>query len=142
MYILDTNVVSELRKAAKADANVQVWARGVPATSLFVSVITLLELELGVMQMERRDAKQGTLLRNWLEQHVLPAFHDRALAVDAAVARQCAHLPVPDPRSERDALITATAMVHGMTVVTRNVADFRAMPVTVFNPWVAVGSRR
>ncbi|MBK7899594.1 MAG: type II toxin-antitoxin system VapC family toxin [Azonexus sp.] len=139
MYLLDTNVVSELRKihVGKADANVATWARSVDASELFVSAITLLELELGVLALERRDPGQGAQLRMWLEQQVLPEFSARTLPVDTAVARRCARLHVPDKRSERDALIAATALVHGMTVVTRNVVDFQGTGVPVLNPWAA-----
>ena len=137
MFVLDTNVVSELRKAkaGTADKNVVAWADSVVAGSLFLSVITLLELETGVLLVERRDAAQGAVLRTWLGSHVLPAFAGRVLAIDVAVAHRCASLHVPDRRSERDALIAATAMVHGMTVVTRNVADFEPTGVTILNPW-------
>ncbi|CDG16653.1 PilT protein, N-terminal [Xenorhabdus doucetiae] len=137
MYVLDTNVVSELRKirAGKADPKVAAWAESVEATDLFVSAITIMELELGVLLIERKDATQGGMLRAWLEQHVLPEFAGRTLPVDTAVAQRCARLHVPDKCSERDALIAATALVHGMTVVTRNVADFRSTGVTILNPW-------
>ncbi|MDX7988973.1 type II toxin-antitoxin system VapC family toxin [Xenorhabdus sp. 12] len=137
MYVLDTNVVSELRKirAGKANPNVTKWAENVDATSLFVSTITIMELELGVLLIERKDATQGAMLRVWLEQHVLPEFSERSLSVDTAVAQRCARLHVPDKCSERDALIAATALVHGMTVVTRNVADFQPTGVTILNPW-------
>lgn len=137
MYLLDTNVVSELRKLrlGKADANVAAWAQGVDAADLFVSAITILELELGVLSVERKDAAQGAMLRAWLEQRVLPEFCARILPVDTAVARRCARLHVPDRRSERDALIAATALVHGMAVVTRNVADFEPTGVPLVDPW-------
>lgn len=137
MYVLDTNVVSEARKvrAGKADKNVARWMEDVDATHLFVSAITILELELGVLSLERKDPIQGAVLRAWLEQHVLPEFAGRTLAVDMAVAQRCARLHVPDRQSERDALIAATALVHGMTVVTRNVADFRSTGVAILNPW-------
>lgn len=137
MYVLDTNVVSELRKVrlGKADANVAAWAQLVDAADLFVSAITIMELELGVLSIERRDAAHGALLRSWLEQHVLPEFATRTLPVDTAVAQRCARLHVPDKRGERDALIAATALVHGMAVVTRNVADFEPTGVTIINPW-------
>lgn len=138
-FLLDTNVVSELRKAksGKAHPSVTAWASKVPAGSLYLSAITLLELEMGVLLVERRDAAQGTIMRTWLDGHVLPAFAGRVLAVDAAVALQCARLHVPDKLSERDAMIAATALVHGMTVVTRNVADFEASGVPLLNPWLA-----
>jgi predicted nucleic acid-binding protein len=136
MYLLDTNVVSELRKAkaGKAAPSVTQWATRIPAASLFLSVITILELETGMLLVERRDPVQGALLRAWIEDHVLTAFSGHILAVDLAVARQCAKLHIPDPRADRDALIAATALVHGMIVVTRNVTDFAGVPV--FNPWV------
>ncbi|EIE2769421.1 type II toxin-antitoxin system VapC family toxin [Salmonella enterica subsp. enterica serovar Rubislaw] len=137
MYVLDTNVVSELRKArtGKIDANVAAWAESIDASALFVSSITIMELELGILSVERRDATQGSRLRSWLEQHVLPEFSGRTLPVDTAVALRCARLHVPDKRSERDAIIAATALVHGMTVVTRNVADFEPTGVAIINPW-------
>ena len=138
--MLDTNVVSELRKvqSGKANANVSAWARSVDAADLFVSAITILELELGVLSLERKDATQGALLRTWLERQVLPEFSERTLPVDTAVAQRCAQLHVPNPRSERDALIAATALVHGMAVVTRNVADFAPTGVPLINPWEAL----
>jgi predicted nucleic acid-binding protein len=95
----------------------------------------LLEIEMGALRIARRDAPQGAVLRAWIDSQVLPTFADRVLPVDAAVARRCAALHVPDLRSERDALIGATALVHGMTVVTRNQADFIPMGVALLNPW-------
>ena len=104
---------------------------------MFLSSITVLELERGTLLMERRDASQGAMLRSWLEDHVLPAFADRILPVDTLVALRCAALHVPNPRSYRDSLIAATAMVHGMTVVTRNISDYEATGVALLNPWEA-----
>ena len=140
MYLLDTNVLSELRKVrlGKADANLAAWAESVDAAELFVSAITIMELELGVLAIERKDTPQGAMLRAWLEQHVLPEFAGRTLPVDTAVAQRCARLHVPYKRGERDALIAATALVHGMAVVTRNVADFEPTGVAIVNPWEAV----
>ncbi|WP_200906926.1 type II toxin-antitoxin system VapC family toxin [Paracidovorax avenae] len=137
MYVLDTNVLSELRKVrlGKADANVGAWAESVDAADLFISAISVMELELGVLSIERRDAAQGRMLRLWLEQQVLPEFSERTLPVDTVVAQRCARLHVPDRRGERDALVAATAMVNGMAVVTRNVADFQPTGVTIVNPW-------
>jgi len=139
MFVLDTNVVSELRKVrlGKVDTNVMAWTESVDAADLFVSAITIMELELGVLSIERKDATQGAMLRLWLEQHVLPEFSGRTLPVDTAVAQRCARLHIPDKRGERDALIAATALVHGMTVVTRNVADFEPTGVILVNPWRA-----
>ena len=137
MYLLDTNFVSELRKVrlGKADVHVAEWADSVDAADLHVSVITLQELETGVLLVERRDPAQGAVLRAWLDAQVLPAFNGRILSIDTAVAQRSARLHVPDPRPVRDALIAATALVHGMTVVTRNVADFEPTGVVVLNPW-------
>ena len=139
MFLLDTNVVSELRKvrAGRADARVAAWADSVDTADLYLSVISLQELEIGVLLAERRDPAQGAILRTWLEEHVLPAFDGRILIVDDAVARRSARLHVPDPRPLRDGLIAATALVHGMTVVTRNASDFAPTGVATLDPWAA-----
>ena len=139
MYLLDTHVVSELRKiqSGKADPQVSNWADRVDAAELFLSAISIQELEIGVLQIERRDGPQGALLRAWLDNHVLPAFAGRILPVDAAVARRAAGLHVPDPRPIIDGIIAGTALVHGMTIVTRNVADFAPTGATVLNPWMS-----
>ena len=138
MYLLDTNVISELRKAGsnKIHLNVQQWASQIPVSDLYLSVITLLELELGILLIERRDHAQGKVLRSWFSDHVVPAFTERTLDIDTAIAQRCATLHVPDQRSDRDALIAATALVHGMTVVTRNIVDFQATGVKLLNPWL------
>ena len=137
MYLLDTNVISELRKvgSGRANASVALWADSVDAADLYISVITVQELEIGVVLALRRDAQQGAVLRNWMDRHVLPAFENRILPVDLAVAQRSAQLNVPDPRPVRDGLIAATALVHAMTVVTRNVADFQQCGVSLSNPW-------
>jgi hypothetical protein len=143
MQLLDTNVVSELRKAGtrRIDTRVARWAAAADAGAFYLSVITLLELETGVRLVERRDSRQGAVLRSWLDEKVRPAFAGRLLPVDEAVALRCAALHVPDPRPERDALIAATALVHGMTLVSRNVADFQSMGVPLFDPWAATPAR-
>jgi predicted nucleic acid-binding protein len=135
MFVLDTNVLSELRHPKKADPKVLAWAASQPVAAQFISSITILELELGVLQKERKDPAQGAVLRAWLDGRVLPQFAGRILPLDQTVALRCARLHVPDPRSERDAIIAATALAHGMTVVTRNVADFEATGVAIINPW-------
>ena len=137
MFLLDTNVISELRKvgSGRANASVALWADSVDAADLYISVITVQELEIGVALALRRDAQQGAVLRNWMDRHVLPAFENRILPVDLAVAQRSAQLNVPDPRSVRDGLIAATGLVHAMTVVTRNVADFQPCGVSLINPW-------
>lgn len=134
MFLLDTNVISELRKAGsgRADANVVSWANSVPVGSLFLSSITILELETGVLLIERKDALQGGTLRHWLHHSVIPAFENRVLSVDTAVALQCARLHVPVSRA---GLIAATALVHSLTVVTRNLTDFHSTGVPLLNPW-------
>jgi len=135
MFVLDTNVVSELRQPARCNPGVLAWAAMQPIAAQFVSAITVLELELGVLQKQRKDAAQGAILRAWLDGKVWPQFADRILPLDQEVALRCARLHVPDPRAERDAIIAATALVHGMTIVTRNVADFEPTGVQVMNPW-------
>lgn len=140
MYLLDTNVVSELRKVrlGKADRHVAQWADSIDAADLFLSVISIQELEIGVLLAERRDPSQGAVFRAWLQAQVLPAFERRILPIDTAVALRSARLHVPDPRPVRDALIAATALVHGMTVVTRNLVDFEPTGAALFNPWTSV----
>ena len=138
MYLLDTNVISELRKAGsnKADANVIQWAKDKSTTSLFISTITVLEIDMGVLQIERKDPKQAVIYRTWLNSHVLKAFCDRLLLFDTSVALKCAQLHVPNPTSARDAMIAATSIIHGLTLVTRNEKDFKHMGIDVVNPWV------
>ena len=137
MFLLDTNVISELRKAGSgtADTNVVAWLSAQDAASFYLSAVTLMELELGILLKQRKDAAQGARLRAWMDTHVLPEFSSRILPIDSAVALRCSRLHVPDPRPERDALIAATALVHGMTMVTRNTADFVGMGLALVNPW-------
>ena len=135
MFLLDTNVVSELRRRDRADMRVGVWSDSVRPEAQFISAITLQEIEIGALSIERRDRVQGELLRRWIDQAVLPSFGNRILPVDTDVALRCARLHVPDPRPQVNALIAATALVHDLTLVTRNVADFAALGVPVLNPW-------
>lgn len=139
MYILDTNVLSELRKkkSGKADVNVIRFIDELAPDRLFVSAISVLELEIGVQQMELRDPAQGQRLRNWLGKQVLPNFENRILPVDTNVALRCASLHVPNRRPDRDALIAATALAHRMIVITRNTADFISTGVELVDPWRA-----
>lgn len=138
MFVLDTNVLSELRKvrSGKAHPAVAEWARDAPPGQLFLSAITIQELEHGVLLVERNDTAQGVILRKWLDHSVMTAFAQRILPVDEAVARQAAGLHVPDPAPIRDALIGATALVNGMAVATRNTKDFsRFDGLHVVDPW-------
>ncbi len=138
MFVLDTNVVSELRKVrgGKANLGVAAWAEQVLSSELFISSITVHELEHDVLLMERSDLNQGALLRAWLDHSVATAFKTRVLDVDERVARRAAALHVPDPAPFRDALIGATAIEHDMTVVTRNAKDFERFDgLDVLNPW-------
>ncbi len=135
MFILDTNVVSELRRPNRVDPAVAAWANSVEPNLLFLSVITILEVEIGAQRRERRDPTGAVLFRQWVDDWVLPGFEGRILPVDKKVALRCASLHVPDPKSERDAFIAATALVHGMTVATRNLADFARTGATLLNPW-------
>ncbi|MEU4343840.1 type II toxin-antitoxin system VapC family toxin [Nocardia sp. NPDC023852] len=135
-FLLDTNVLSELRKSSRAaNPSVRAWMAGRRPSELYMSVVTVLEIEVGIGRVERRDSTRGKRLRRWLEDDVLDVFAGRILGIDPAVARRVARLHVPDPRPERDAMIAATASEHGMTLVTRNVKDFAPMDVPVINPW-------
>ena len=137
MFLLDTNVVAELRKVktGKADRSVAAWSDSADAGELYLSAVTIEELEIGVLGIERRDRVQGELFRRWMDEQVLPSFADRILPLDTTVARRSARLHVPDPRPIRDGFIAATALAHGLILVTRNVADFEPMGVRLLNPW-------
>ncbi len=137
MYLLDTNVLSELRKrrSGKISAAVEAWAGSVDQADMFLSVITIMEIELGIALLERRDTRQAGVLRLWLHDKVMPAFAGRILPVDTTIALRCARLHVPDTKSERGAWIAATGLVHDLTIVTRNVVDFAGTDVTLLDPW-------
>ena len=135
MFVLDTNVISELRRPHKANPRLLAWAAATPVDQTYLTAINIMEIERGTLLMLRKDAMQGTILRKWIDTEILPRFEGRILAVDTQVAQCCARLHVPNPRSERDALIAATAVVHRMTVVTRNVGDFQIDGLKVICPW-------
>ena len=137
MFLLDTNVISELRKTTenKINPGVKEWAETKMPSTMFLSVITIFELELGILRLERRDKKQGQILRKWLSQLVLPAFVDRVLPINTAIAVRSASLHVSNPSSDRDAMIAATAIEHHLTSVTRNTVNFDLTKVKLINPW-------
>jgi predicted nucleic acid-binding protein len=135
-YLLDTNVISELRKpAGRAAPNVRAWAQHQSTSELSISVIAVMEIEIGVARWERRDSFQGDVLRKWLERDLLAAFATRIWPIDLAVVRRAAAMHVPDPRPERDVLIAATALARSLIVVTRNISDFQPLGVELLNPW-------
>jgi predicted nucleic acid-binding protein len=141
VYLLDTNVISELRKARSNKANLKVieWAKNKPTSSLFISSITILEIEMGILQIERKNPQQAAIYRTWLNSQVLKAFSDRVLSFDTIIALKCAQLHVTNPKSERDAMIASTAIVHGFTLVSRNVKDFKHINIQLINPWLSTG---
>jgi len=135
MFLLDTNVISELRNGKPQQSlAVRAWAETLPANQLYLSAITVLELEMGVLRRERKDVQQGKILRTWVE-IVLQQFAGQVLPFTGETALRCAGMHVPDPRSFRDSMIAATAQQHGLTLVTRNVADFEGLSIKLLNPW-------
>jgi len=135
MFLLDTNVISALRRPERLPPEVTSWADEADVDQCYISVISVLEIELGILAKERVDASTGRILRTWFQTDVLAAFDDRIIPIDTEVAMRCAALHVPDPQPERVGLIAATAVVHSMTLVTRNVADFERTPANLLNPW-------
>jgi toxin FitB len=137
MFLLDTNVISELRKANTPRINPSVarWAAEANPSTMFLSAIVIEELEVGVRRIERRDPSFGRILRNWLELDVLPSFHQRILPVDTAAALAAAKFHVPVNRPFADSLIAATALLHGLTVVTRDIVEYEPFGIPMINPW-------
>ena len=135
MYLIDTNIISELRKGSRANSSVLRWNTTVPLHAQWMSSVSLYELELGVERLKSRDHQQWEHLRYWLDRQVIPAFQGRIIPFDQEIAQLCAGLHVPNPKPERDSMIGATALVKGLIVVTRNESDFLPMGCQVLNPW-------
>ncbi len=137
MYLLDTNIISEIRKLAKnkCDKNVADWVRSTSKDLMFTNAVVMMELERGVMSIERKDTTQGKLLRHWFEMDVKPAFHGKILKIDEQTAQICAKLHIPDHAPENDAWIAASAIQHNLVLVTHNTADFARTGVKLFNPF-------
>jgi predicted nucleic acid-binding protein len=135
MFLLDTNVISELRRPQRANRNVVAWAASNSFSNFFLSVISILEIEIGALRLARRDPAQAAVFRTWIDEQILTRFAGRILPVDIEVAQRCARLHVPDPGSDRDSLIAATALAHSLTMVTRNTAHFGSAGVALLNPW-------
>lgn len=138
MYLLDTNVISEIRKIPSGKANPQLtqWAQNCAADEMFVSVITLMELHKGILSMKRKDAMQGEHLQNWFQTQVLPSYQGRILPITTEIALRCGALHVPNPQPAFDSLIAATALVHNLIVVTQNIRDFDSTGVNLINPFI------
>lgn len=137
MFVLDTNVISEIRKkdSGKAAASVVRWVDSALPETRFLCSITIMEIEMGILSLDRRDGRQASLLRQWLSDQVLPSFPNRILPIDETAALACAKMMVPKTRPLRDALIAATAQINDFTLVTRNTKDFSGLPVRTLNPW-------
>lgn len=134
-FLLDTNVVSEMRRPALLPKPVADWFDAADADAMFISVATLLEVEIGIRRLERRDPRQGAILRRWKNESLPTAFHERVLPLDQTIAERCAALHVPNPRPLLDSIIAATAIVHNLVLVTRNIGDFAGTGARLLNPW-------
>jgi predicted nucleic acid-binding protein len=138
-YLLDTNVISELRKGERADPAVSAWFEGLADEEIFISVLTVGEIRRGIESIRRRDPDSAAALDGWLAR-IVESHFDRIIPVDRAVAEEWARLNVPDPLPVVDGLLAATAKVADLTLATRNVADIEGTDVAIFNPFGAPSS--
>lgn len=135
-FLLDTNVISEIRKRGRANPNVARWVAQTPVKDIGTSVVVLAEIRRGIEMKRRSDPDQAEILDRWFAQ-MRTRLGDRVLAIDEPIADAWAHLDIPDPIPLVDGLLAATAMVHGLTLVTRNTADVARTGVSVLNPFEA-----
>ena len=137
MFLLDTNVISDMRKidSGRADSHVSTWIDELDASDFYVSVVTLAELDYCIRFKHRRYPNQSLFLRRWFNHSVLPFFEDRIVTIDFQVAMKYSEINVPNHLPDRDSWIAATALVHNFVVVTRNTKDFEASGVALYTPW-------
>ena len=137
MYLLDTNIISELKKldSGKIHPQVQRWAYSINLMQTKISVVSITEIRTGILSLTRKDQAQAASLDNWFTNRLLPAYRTRTLSVDTEVALICAQLHIPAKRPINDAYIAATAIAHKLKLVTRNIQDFQGMPITLENPF-------
>jgi predicted nucleic acid-binding protein len=134
-FLLDTNVLSELRRSQRADPAVRQWAGQLDVQQSFISVVTVLEIEHGAVMIAKKDPAFSARLIAWLHNEILPHYDARVLPIDVAVAMKCAQFGQVHANHFADALLAATALVHNLTLVTRNIGDFRDFAVPLVNPW-------
>lgn len=134
-FLLDTNVLSELRRPNQAERRVLNWFGTIAPAETFISAISIAELEQGAVKAERKQLPHAPVLRAWIDTYILRIYAGRILPVDAIIALQYGRLQPPDPLAYADVMIAATALVHGLTVVTRNTRHFAAFSVPLLNPW-------
>lgn len=135
MYLLDTNIISATRRRMPDNASVFEWLATVDNTLIYTNAIVMMELERGILSMERKDKQQGKILRLWFEDTVKPSFAERILPITDKTAQICAKIHIPDHAPENDAWIASTAIEHRLILATRNVADFKKIAVKLFNPF-------